>query len=57
MRMPDSICDEKVLKKSLEENKKLVADAEKKIKYYPDSDTPLPKLELLFPPFYLPSVV
>ena len=32
LRMPDSICDEKVLKKSLEENKKLVADAEKKIK-------------------------
>lgn len=32
LRMPDSICDEKALKKSLEENKKLVADAEKKIK-------------------------
>lgn len=32
LRMPDSICDEKVLKRSLEENKKLVADAEIKIK-------------------------
>lgn len=33
VKMPDSICDEKVLKKTLEENKKLIANADKKIVY------------------------
>lgn len=32
LKMPDSICDEKALKRSLENNKKLVANAENKIK-------------------------
>lgn len=32
LKMPDSICDEKVLKKSMEKNKRLVADAEQKIR-------------------------
>lgn len=32
LKMPDSICDEKVLKKSMDKNKRLVADAEQKIK-------------------------
>lgn len=31
LKMPDSICDEKVLKRSFEENKKMVAKAEEKI--------------------------
>ena len=32
LKMPDSICDEKALKRSLEENRKLIARAEVKIK-------------------------
>lgn len=32
LKMPDSICDERVLKRSLDNNKKIVANAEKKIK-------------------------
>lgn len=32
LKMPDSICDEKVLKRSMEKNRKLVADAEMKIR-------------------------
>lgn len=32
LKMPDSICDEKVLKRPLEENKKLVQEAREKIK-------------------------
>lgn len=32
LKMPDSICDEKVLKRSLEKNRKLVKNAESKIK-------------------------
>ena len=31
IRMPDSICDVKLLKKSLEENKKIIDKADKKI--------------------------
>ncbi len=31
LKMPDSICDEKVLKRSFEENKKMVTKAEEKI--------------------------
>lgn len=32
VKMPDSICDEKVLKRSLEKNKQMVLDAEQKVK-------------------------
>lgn len=32
LKMPDSICDEKALKRSLENNRKLILNAEKKIK-------------------------
>lgn len=32
LKMPDSICDEKVLKRSVERNRKIVADAQEKIK-------------------------
>jgi ferredoxin len=32
LKMPDSIADEKALKRSLEENKRLIAEAEEKIK-------------------------
>ena len=31
IRMPDSVCDSKLLKKSIEENKKIVVEADKKI--------------------------
>ena len=32
LKMPDSICDEKVLKRTMEKNRKIVADGEKKIR-------------------------
>lgn len=31
MRMPDSVCDSKLLKKSVEEEKEIVAEATRKI--------------------------
>ena len=31
IRMPDSVCDSKLLKKSIEENKKIIIEADKKI--------------------------